>query len=100
MRRVWRLYLWSIVVNPATAAGVVAVLSAVAFAQLVFIEQVVHNLLATNLGQLPAFAVSALTHADIPSLVAFAVLCVSTLWGIRLVSRLSSLAYQQQPLSA
>jgi hypothetical protein len=87
MRRVWRMYIISIMRNPATMVGVLTVMSGALFARLVFVEQVVHNALATEVGQLPSFVASALLQADAPSLAAFAMLCFSALFFARSVHR-------------
>ncbi len=87
MRRVWRIYVTSLIVNKAAFAGFLAVVSGALFGRFVFVEAVIDNMLATELGQIPAFIYTAMTTADTPSLLAFAVLCVSVFMFAKILKR-------------
>jgi hypothetical protein len=92
MKRVWRIYAMSIIGNTATLVGIMTVVCTAVFAKLVFVSAIIDNTLATEVGQLPSFFMTALTNADIPSLAVFLLLCASGGFFIRSLHRLRSVS--------
>ncbi len=77
MRRVWYVFALSIVLRPAIIFGFVFGASAVAFWRLASITSIINNLLRIEVGEVPSYAVEAMTQADTYSLLAFLGLLVA-----------------------
>ncbi len=71
MRRVWYVFVLSIVVRPAIVLGFVFGASAIAFWRLVSITSIVENFLKVEVGALPSYVGTALWQADMAALCAF-----------------------------
>ena len=85
MRRVWYVFALSIVLRPAIVFGFLFGASAVAFWRLASIMSIIENLLRVQVGELPWYAVEAMTKADTWSLIAFLGLMVA---GTIILSRM------------
>jgi hypothetical protein len=77
MRRVWYAFALSIVLRPAIIFGFLFGASAVAFWRLASIMSIIENLLRVQVGELPWYAVEAMSQADTWSLLAFLGLLVA-----------------------
>ncbi len=77
MRRVWYVFVLSIVLRPALIFGFVFGASAIAFWRLASITSIIQNLLTVEVGDLPWYAADAFMQADTWSLLAFVGLMIA-----------------------
>ncbi|MFM2339592.1 MAG: hypothetical protein RLZZ360_228 [Candidatus Parcubacteria bacterium] len=76
MRRVWYVFMVSLILRPALVLGFVFGASAIAFWRLVSITSIVENFLQVQVGHLPTYVGTALMQADTTALLAFIGLCI------------------------
>lgn len=79
MRRVYYAYSLSILLTPVTLWGFAFGASVIGFWKLVSVMSIITNLLSVRVGEVPNFALSALSHAETMTLVAFGIIVFTIL---------------------
>ena len=74
MRRIYYAYAIGVVASPVTIHGMAFAVALAIFAQQVHFASIIHNMMSTQLGQLPSFAFNAIARGEVVTLFALGVL--------------------------